>query len=629
MAGCSQRNFYCSRSGNQVAIDVLSRHNTVYRRYAFGLGTSAALGIGFAAAAFALQSYRDARSHIEMVHSLQTQSAKDRTATALAEIERNLRAIAAVPWSATGLTQDDRVLEYRRALSTLPLLQEISLVSPEGQVLVSVSRNRPVALNSTAIFDAAYIVKARTGEPTYSDVGVEQGRTTPFVYVALSDKGSSSQISVAKVGLQTLSDELGKLVTNPQSAAYIVDEKGFLVAHSNKLVSLRLDALKTDASVQSAIRQAEAGEIAGNLLGVREGNDVFVSWQSLRNPRWLFFVDDQKSEVFAPVYRSLSWSAGLLGVGLAGALAASFWLARRMTRPIIALSKSAGEFAKGNLDHRIPEAQIAEFQIVAQGFNQMAAELKVLTTDLENKVREKTSQLETEFVTREAQGKEIVKLEERARIMRDFHDGVGGHLVSLLGAAKRDALDAKQIEAMVSDALVDFRIAIDSLSPEETDMTTALAGLRFRLLSRVQAAGLESAWSLAELPERLDFSREVIFHVQRIVAEAITNVIKHAQASRVDVSARVEASSAALVIDVIDDGIGFSHDASAGEVRRGRGVANILQRTGLVGGEVVWLNGGAAGVGAARGTVMRLRLPVVAGVASQIGARHPLGVGQG
>jgi signal transduction histidine kinase len=110
----------------------------------------------------------------------------------------------------------------------------------------------------------------------------------------------------------------------------------------------------------------------------------------------------------------------------------------------------------------------------------------------------------------------------------------------------------------------------------------------------------------------LTFSREIIFHVQRIVAEAITNVIKHAGATRVEVVARVDSALSAMVLEVRDDGVGFAAQASETGQVRGRGVANISQRAQLVGGSVEWRNlSEKTGQGSgANGTVMRLQIPM-------------------
>jgi signal transduction histidine kinase len=77
----------------------------------------------------------------------------------------------------------------------------------------------------------------------------------------------------------------------------------------------------------------------------------------------------------------------------------------------------------------------------------------------------------------------------------------------------------------------------------------------------------------------------------------------------VDVRVRLEAGadeSKALTIEVADDGVGISSTlGDLTEPRRGRGVSNIRQRAGLIGGEVAWVPTSEGG----QGTTLRLTVP--------------------
>jgi signal transduction histidine kinase len=582
----------------------------IFRRTALTLVATIAALLCAAGAALVYQTYRNTLAATQSLQANEALRVRESVASLLGEIERNLNAIASIPWSAPGLTVDDRATEYRRAMSILPAILEITLVDAAARELLFVSRSQSVRANGGVIVEFDLVGRATKTGPAYSPVRFESGKALPYIVFAFPDRGSSAQVSLAKISLQSLSDELAKIVSSAGGLAFVVDGEGKLVAHSNRLSVLRPAAYQSDEIVRTAVSEAVTrADAAGTGAHAFEGKEMWASWQALKAPRWVFFVEQEKSTLLKPVWDAIKLSLGLLGLGLLSALGVSYWLARRMTRPVVALSKSVEQFAAGNLSKRSEIHSHDEIETVSNSFNAMAEELEALTNNLEQKIAEKTNQLETEFTKRESQSKEIVKLEERARIMRDFHDGVGGHLVSLLGAAKRDALDARQIEQMVNDALVDFRIAIDSLSPDETDMTTALASLRFRLLPRLKAAGLASNWAIDALPDKLGFSREAIFHVQRIMAEAITNVVKHASASRVDVRVRLEAGageSGALTIEVADDGVGISSGLSdLTEPRRGRGLSNIRQRAGLIGGKVAWVPTSEGG----QGTTLRLVVP--------------------
>jgi signal transduction histidine kinase len=591
--------------------------NTAFRRYALLLGSLCGSLCAVSALFFSYLAFQISKDRARDSLAFQARLIDGELATQFRAIHAQLERIENLPWGAAGLNAQSRGLEYEKLLSTQPIVMTVRHQNIEGDVKLTARRDRATD------FTVRSNPKQNMGT-TFSLVVPESSlrmyriaADSAAIEVAAYPRSKADSVSVATLNLQTLSEELSRMLNSPVDSAFLIEPSGLLLAHSDRVSSIDTGTSSLRKMISSVIAQSSADVSSPAGYIAIQSEDILrrVFWRRLNSSNWILVVDRADSIFMQPILQSMRWGGLITLFGLACSLIASYWLARKMTRPIVALSKSANELAKGNLDHRIPAAQISEFQTVAQSFNDMAEELKTLTTDLENKVREKTSLLQTEFSTREIQTKEIVKLEERARIMRDFHDGVGGHLVGLLGAAKRDALDAKQIEAMVSDALIDFRIAIDSLSPEETDMVTALASLRFRLTARLEASGLQSNWSLAALPDHLPFSRETIFHVQRIVAEAITNAIKHASATRIDVSACVKSTPAETIIDVMDDGLGFAQIAQLEGTHSGRGISNMEQRAALIGARISWefANLSHAPSRERRGTLVRLRLPIPGG----------------
>jgi two-component system sensor histidine kinase UhpB len=70
--------------------------------------------------------------------------------------------------------------------------------------------------------------------------------------------------------------------------------------------------------------------------------------------------------------------------------------------------------------------------------------------------------------------------------------------------------------------------------------------------------------------------------VYRIVEEALTNIMRHSGATRVDVAARVEEGS--LRVSVCDNGRGITEDELA--VRRNFGVTSMMERAALLGGDL-------------------------------------------
>jgi signal transduction histidine kinase len=194
--------------------------------------------------------------------------------------------------------------------------------------------------------------------------------------------------------------------------------------------------------------------------------------------------------------------------------------------------------------------------------------------------------------------------EERLRLRRDLHDGLGPTLAALVFKIGRirDSVRADpdlsdrllhELGGDTQDAIADIRSLVYALRPPALDELGLVGALREQAALLTESTGIEIAVASPELPE-LPPAVEVAAY--RIVAEALTNVTRHAQASRCDVELRLGDS---LELDVSDDGIGFAEGA-----RPGIGLRSMRERADELGGTFV------AGRAAARGTRIQVSLPV-------------------
>jgi signal transduction histidine kinase len=175
--------------------------------------------------------------------------------------------------------------------------------------------------------------------------------------------------------------------------------------------------------------------------------------------------------------------------------------------------------------------------------------------------------------------------QERSRIARDMHD-VLAHSVSLIvlqaegGAAIAQADPGRAVTAFDTiaetgrEALVQLRHTLGVL--RESNSGTEPIGLAAlaALVARTRQAGLDVAFDGS--PDGV--SSEVGVTVYRVVQEALTNVVKHAGASRVSVS--VGRSPAGVEVSVVDDGKGFSGG------RGGHGLIGMRERVEACGGSL-------------------------------------------
>jgi signal transduction histidine kinase len=159
--------------------------------------------------------------------------------------------------------------------------------------------------------------------------------------------------------------------------------------------------------------------------------------------------------------------------------------------------------------------------------------------------------------------------EERRRLRRDLHDGLGaalaGHVLrleALAGRARRGldvAADLETLRTEMADTVTGIRRLVEGLRPPALDQL-GLAGAITQATRRLTAGtGLALQVTIGELPE-LSAGLEVAAF--RITTEAVTNVVRHARASCCDI--RIGTAAGVLCIEVRDDGQGVNGDSGSG-----------------------------------------------------------------
>nr|WP_279343776.1 ATP-binding protein [Variovorax terrae] len=240
---------------------------------------------------------------------------------------------------------------------------------------------------------------------------------------------------------------------------------------------------------------------------------------------------------------------------------------------------------------------------VAENYFHTFDEVRRLNTELEQRVCERTRELELTHERLRTLERSAAIAEERDRLMRDMHDGVGSQLMTTLDAVERGQLDPAGVGALLRGCIEDLRLVIDSLEPSEHSLQLALANLRYRLEPRLREAGVALAWEVDETP--VAASTGQVLQIMRIVQEALANALRHAQARRLRL--RLEVAGGALAVEVSDDGRGLGPQADQApdpaRPHAQRGLANMRLRARQLGGELEVLS-------AAPGTRVVLRVPL-------------------
>ena len=233
---------------------------------------------------------------------------------------------------------------------------------------------------------------------------------------------------------------------------------------------------------------------------------------------------------------------------------------------------------------------------------QGAVQLQQANVELEDTVRERN--LELEALSTHLQ--EVTE-RERGALARELHDELGG----LLTAAKMDVAwlqvhiprgddPASRWARLhsVLDAGVDLkRRLVEQLRPSLLDNMGLMSALRWQLQEACGRSGLQCIEELPEEEPDLDGSAAIALF--RIAQEAMTNVLKHARATRVYVGITVAGDQLELVVR--DDGRGLTQQPG----RRTHGLTGMRHRAEALGGVFV-----AGADESGRGTRISVRLPL-------------------
>ena len=184
----------------------------------------------------------------------------------------------------------------------------------------------------------------------------------------------------------------------------------------------------------------------------------------------------------------------------------------------------------------------------------------------------------------------VTREEERRRLRRDLHDGLGPMLGSLtlkLDVARdlveQDPTTVRELlgglKEQAQGAVTDIRRLVYALRPPALDDLGLVGAIRETAAqydTRELDISVEAPEGLSDLPAAVEVA------AYRIVQEAVTNVARHAAASRCVIRLALDEEAGALVVEIEDDGRGLS--AGRG---RGVGIVSMRERAEELGGSCV------------------------------------------
>jgi len=273
----------------------------------------------------------------------------------------------------------------------------------------------------------------------------------------------------------------------------------------------------------------------------------------------------------------LAWVVAFALGGILATVFANALILQVALRPLSLLEETATRVQEGDVDARVPYSPLLDHEL-----ERLTGTFNGMLDNLES-YRQRLSGIAARAMNAEEQ--------ERMRIARELHDDTAQYLAALLirlrlirgtddPAARDAALDEFRTE--IGEALERVRRFARGLRPPALDELGLVPALESHVRGLAESVGVAIRVDAEPIEDLLTHQAELALY--RIAQEAISNAIRHAEASRVTVRIAPEGGSVVLVVQ--DDGVGFRVDEAAARDDRGLGLFGMQERAAYMGGTV-------------------------------------------
>jgi signal transduction histidine kinase len=171
--------------------------------------------------------------------------------------------------------------------------------------------------------------------------------------------------------------------------------------------------------------------------------------------------------------------------------------------------------------------------------------------------------------------------EERKRIGRDLHDGIGQTLLLIKKQMDNNIGATLENKQMISDTLNEVRSISQDLHPFQLDKFGLTATINDMVLKIEQSTDLFITREIDDIDGMLDQKSEI--HLYRTIQEALSNIIKHAGASAAKISMHNKADK--ILVSILDNGKGFDLELAV-LTSKSLGIRTMHERISAIGGKL-------------------------------------------
>lgn len=256
-------------------------------------------------------------------------------------------------------------------LTQNPALLEIVRLDNRGHVVEGAYQDAPIIANQFTIPQSVWFQESKAGRLYLGSVQISAS-SQPYLIIATP--AVDGGVVAARLRMNVLWNVVSNLHFGETGQAYIVNQEGHIVAHTNPKVALARTDL-SDRPEMQMISQASTQQQSGTYFNF-ENAEVVGVFRPVPDTPWVIVAEVPTSEIFAISQSALVLLGGGLAIfGILAMLVTGRFLGQLILRPMERLRLGAIRIGQGDLEYQIDLTGQDEVGQVAYAFNEMVKQL--------------------------------------------------------------------------------------------------------------------------------------------------------------------------------------------------------------------------------------------------------------